>query len=287
MTYKIGIIGGSGLYDIDGLQDKAWQTVDTPFGSPSDQVLTGRLDATQMVFLPRHGRGHVHTPSGINYRANIAALKLLGVTHVVAVSAVGSLRERYVPGDFLLVDQYIDRSYAREKSFFSAGLVGHVPLSHPVCGDLAAHCAIAARATGASVHEGGTYVTMEGPQFSTLAESRLYRSWGADVIGMTGMPEAKLAREAELHYACVAMITDYDCWHPDHDAVDVAQVVATAHANAERARGLISALPRLITHTGACTQGCQTALEGAIMTAPAHRDPAMIEKLTCVAGRVL
>lgn len=271
MTRMIGVIGGSGLYEIAGLESAAWRSVDTPFGPPSDQILTGTLNGTPMAFLPRHGRGHVHTPTTVPYRANIYALKALGVTDVVAVSAVGSLKEDYAPGSFLIVDQYIDRTFAREKTFFGPGLVGHVPFAHPTCPRLSEVCAKAAQAP-----LGGTYVAMEGPQFSTLAESRLYRSWGADVIGMTGMPEAKLAREAELCYACIAMITDYDCWHPDHDAVDVAQVVATAHANAARARDVIAALPGLL-HGTECP--CGHALDGAIMTAPSRRDPEMVARL--------
>lgn len=288
MARMIGVIGGSGVYDIAGLEGAAWQAVDTPFGAPSDDILTGTLDGMPMAFLPRHGRGHVHTPTTVPYRANIAAMKLLGVTDLVAVSAVGSLKEAYAPGDFLIVDQYIDRTFAREKSFFGPGLVGHVSVAHPTCARLSAACATAARGTGVTVHEGGTYVAMEGPQFSTLAESRLYRSWGADVIGMTGMPEAKLAREAELCYACVAMITDYDCWHPEHDAVDVAQVVATAMANADKARALVAALPGLLhSEPQGCPHGCPHALEGAIMTAPAKRSPEMIARLMPLMGRVL
>lgn len=288
MERMIGVIGGSGVYDIAGLEGAAWQEVETPFGAPSDAIVTGTLDGVRMAFLPRHGRGHVHTPTTVPYRANIAAMKMLGVTDLVAVSAVGSLKEAYAPGDFLIVDQYIDRTFAREKSFFGPGLVGHVSVAHPTCPRLSSLCATAARRTGVAVHEGGTYVAMEGPQFSTLAESRLYRSWGADVIGMTGMPEAKLAREAELCYACVAMITDYDCWHPDHDAVDVAQVVATAMANADKARALVAALPGLLRDSAsACTAGCGHALDSAIMTTPTKRDPDLVSRLMPVMGRVL
>ncbi|OOY29306.1 MAG: S-methyl-5'-thioadenosine phosphorylase [Rhodobacteraceae bacterium] len=288
MEKMIGVIGGSGVYQIDGLEGAEWVTVDTPFGAPSDQVLTGTLHGVKMAFLPRHGRGHVETPTTVPYRANIAAMKQLGVTDLVAVSAVGSLKEAYAPGDFLIVDQYIDRTFAREKSFFGPGMVGHVSVAHPVCADLSAACAEAARKTGVKVHEGGTYVAMEGPQFSTKAESELYRQWGADVIGMTGMPEAKLAREAELHYACVAMITDFDCWHPDHDAVDVAQVVAVAMKNASKARDLVAALPALLKGAaGECTTGCTRALDSAIMTAPDKRSAEMKEKLKTIAGRVL
>ncbi|OOY13596.1 methylthioadenosine phosphorylase [Thioclava marina] len=288
MEKMIGVIGGSGVYQIDGLEGAEWVTVDTPFGAPSDQVLTGTLHGVKMAFLPRHGRGHVETPTTVPYRANIAAMKQLGVTDLVAVSAVGSLKEAYAPGDFLIVDQYIDRTFAREKSFFGPGMVGHVSVAHPVCADLSAACAEAARKTGVKVHEGGTYVAMEGPQFSTKAESELYRQWGADVIGMTGMPEVKLAREAELHYACVAMITDFDCWHPDHDAVDVAQVVAVAMKNASKARDLVAALPALLKGAaGECTTGCTRALDSAIMTAPDKRSAEMKEKLKTIAGRVL
>lgn len=288
MDRMIGVIGGSGVYDIEGLEDARWQDLDTPFGAPSDAILTGRLGGVAMAFLPRHGRGHVHTPSTVPYRANIAAMKMLGVTDLVAVSAVGSLKEAYAPGDFLIVDQYIDRTFAREKTFFGPGLVGHVSVAHPTCARLSSALGAAAKGSGVVVHEGGTYVAMEGPQFSTLAESRLYRSWGADVIGMTGMPEAKLAREAELCYACVAMITDYDCWHPEHDAVDVAQVMATAMKNASAARAMLSALPGLLAGpAGPCAHGCTHALESAIMTAPAKRDPEMISRLRPLMGRVL
>ncbi|OWY15805.1 methylthioadenosine phosphorylase [Thioclava sp. JM3] len=288
MDRMIGVIGGSGVYQINGLEGAEWVTVETPFGAPSDQVLTGSLDGVKMAFLPRHGRGHVETPTTVPYRANIAAMKQLGVTDLVAVSAVGSLKEAYAPGDFLIVDQYIDRTFAREKTFFGPGMVGHVSVAHPVCAELSTACAEAARKTGVTVHEGGTYVAMEGPQFSTKAESELYRQWGADVIGMTGMPEAKLAREAELHYACVAMITDYDCWHPDHDAVDVAQVVAVAMKNADKARALVAALPGLLNGAaGDCATGCTRALDSAIMTAPDKRAPEMARKLKNIAGRVL
>ncbi|QYZ71336.1 S-methyl-5'-thioadenosine phosphorylase [Neotabrizicola shimadae] len=288
MQTMIGVIGGSGLYQIEGLEGASWVQVETPWGQPSDELLVGRLDGVPMAFLPRHGRGHVQTPSSINYRANIDALKRLGCTDVVAVSAVGSLREDYRPGDFVLVDQYIDRTFAREKSFFGPGLVGHVGFAHPTCPRLSDTCAEAALAQGVTVHRGATYVAMEGPQFSTLAESRLYRSWGADVIGMTGMPEAKLAREAELCYACVAMVTDYDCWHPDHDSVDVAMVIRTLTQNAGHARGLVARLPALLGQDRApCPHGCDRALDTAIMTAPDKRDPELLAKLDAVAGRVL
>ena len=288
MQTMIGVIGGSGVYQIDGLEGASWVRVKSPWGKPSDEVLVGRLGGIPIAFLPRHGRGHVHAPSDVPYRANIDALKRLGCTDVIAVSAVGSLREDYRPGDFVIVDQYIDRTFARPKSFFGAGCVAHVGFSHPTCPRISAHCAEAARKAGVTVHESATYIAMEGPQFSTLAESRLYRSWGADVIGMTGMPEAKLAREAELCYASVAMVTDYDCWHPGHDAVDVAAVIRTLTANAGNARALVAALPALLGPDRApCPHGCDRALDMALMTAPDKRDPDLLAMLDAVAGRVL
>ena len=288
MQTMIGVVGGSGVYQIEGLEGASWVKVPTPWGKPSDEVLVGRLAGVPMAFLPRHGRGHVHSPSSVPYRANIHALKSLGVTDVVAVSAVGSLREDFAPGDFVIVDQYIDRTFAREKSFFGPGCVAHVSLAHPTCPRLGAAAARAAEGTGLRVHQGATYLAMEGPQFSTLAESRLYRQWGADVIGMTGMPEAKLAREAELCYASVAMVTDYDCWHEDHGAVDVAQVIATLTANAGHARALVAALPGLLgPDREPCPHGCDRALSHAVMTAPDRRDAELVAALSVVAGRVL
>ncbi|MFW5655649.1 MAG: S-methyl-5'-thioadenosine phosphorylase [Roseicyclus sp.] len=284
----IGVIGGSGVYDFSGLEGAAWVDVESPFGAPSDRILTGRLGGVAMAFLPRHGRGHVHTPSSVPYRANIDALKRLGVTDVISVSACGSFREEMAPGDFVVVDQFIDRTFAREKSFFGPGLVAHVSLAHPTCPRVSAACAEAARATGTRVHEGGTYLAMEGPQFSSLAESRLYREvWGCDVIGMTNMPEAKLAREAELCYASIAMVTDYDCWHPDHDAVEVADIIKTLTGNAEKARAMVTRLPGLLGARQPCEKGCDTALEYAMITAPEKRDPDMVARLDAVAGRVL
>ncbi len=285
----IGIIGGSGLYEIDGLEDAKWVTVDTPWGAPSDAIFTGTLDGVKMAFLPRHGRGHVHSPSTVPYRANIDALKRLGVTDVISVSACGSFRDEMAPGDFVIVDQFIDRTFAREKSFFGTGCVAHVSVAHPTCPRLGEICLTAAKSEGITVHNGGTYLAMEGPQFSTLAESKMYReSWGADVIGMTNMPEAKLAREAELCYASVAMITDYDSWHPDHGEVDINALIATLTGNSAKAKGLIARLPALL---GAvrddCPHGCDKALEFAIMTAPDKRDPDLVAKLDAVAGRVL
>lgn len=285
----IGVIGGSGLYEIDGLQGAEWSAVETPWGAPSDAILTGTLDGVPMAFLPRHGRGHVHSPTSVPYRANIDALKRLGVTDVISVSACGSFREDMAPGDFVLVDQYIDRTFAREKSFFGPGCVAHVGVAHPTCPRLSAACAVAARDAGITLHEGGTYLAMEGPQFSTLAESKLYRDvWGCDVIGMTGMPEAKLAREAELCYASVAMITDYDSWHPDHGAVDISAIIATLTGNADKGRNLVRRLPALLgPERDPCPHGCDRALDFALITAPEKRDPALLARLDAVAGRVL
>ena len=285
----IAVIGGSGIYDIDGLEDAQWVTVDTPWGAPSDQILTGRFGGVKMAFLPRHGRGHVHSPTEVPYRANIDALKRLGATDVVSVSACGSFREEYAPGDFVIVDQFIDRTFAREKSFFGTGCVAHVSVAHPTCPRLSDACETAAKAAGINVHRGGTYLCMEGPQFSTLAESKMYREvWGCDVIGMTNMPEAKLAREAELCYASVAMVTDYDSWHPDHGAVDISDIIKTLQGNSDKGRAMVKALPALLGPTRAdCPHGCDKALEFAIMTAPEKRDPDLLAKLDAIAGRVL
>ncbi len=287
MERVIGVIGGSGLYQIEGLEEASWVKVATPWGDPSDEILTGKLDGVKMAFLPRHGRGHVHSPSTVPYRANIDALKRLGVTDIVSVSACGSFREDMAPGDFVIVDQFIDRTFAREKSFFGSGCVAHVSLAHPTCPALSAACFEAAE--DVKVHMGGTYLAMEGPQFSTLAESKLYRdNWGCDVIGMTNMPEAKLAREAEICYASVAMITDYDSWHPHHGEVDISDIIATLGANADHARALIARLPAILTGSHeTCRHGCNTALDHAIMTAPDKRDPDLVAKLDAVAGRVL
>jgi 5'-methylthioadenosine phosphorylase len=284
----IGIIGGSGLYEIDGLAAVEWRRVQSPFGETSDAFCFGKLSAQQVVFLPRHGRGHPLPPSAINFRANIDALKRCGVTDIVSLSAVGSLREDMAPGDFVLVDQFIDRTFAREKSFFGPGCVAHVSMAHPVCGRIGDALAAGASDAGMTVKRGGTYVVMEGPQFSTLAESELYRAWGCDVIGMTNMPEAKLAREAEICYATVAMVTDYDCWHPGHDAVTVEMIVKVLNANADKARALVkSVVPLLAAHAGPCRQGCQHALDHALITAPEAGDPALVARLAAVAGRVV
>jgi 5'-methylthioadenosine phosphorylase len=284
----IGVIGGSGVYDIDGLADKRWERVESPFGAPSDDLLFGTLDGIPMVFLPRHGRGHPLSPTDINYRANIDALKRAGVSDVISVSAVGSFREDLAPGTFVVVDQFIDRTFARTKSFFGAGLVAHVSMAHPVCSRLGDRLEAAARGSGIPVARGGTYLAMEGPQFSSLAESELYRSWGCAVIGMTNMPEAKLAREAELCYATVAMVTDYDCWHPDHDHVQVADIVRVLFDNADKARALVRAVaPALRARPAPCPHGCDRALDSALITAPEARDPALVARLDAVAGRVL
>lgn len=288
VTPVIGIIGGSGLYDIAGLANKEWRHVSTPWGEPSDELLFGTLDGVQCVFLPRHGRGHRLSPTHLNYRANIDALKRSGVTDVLSLSAVGSLREELPPGCFVVVDQFIDRSFAREKSFFGDGCVAHVSVADPVCSRLGDAVAEAGAVLGLEMTRGGTYLVMEGPQFSSRAESELYRTWGCSVIGMTNMPEAKLAREAELCYATVAMVTDYDCWRAGHDAVTVDQVVAVMLANADRGRALVRAVvPKLVQPRGPCPCGCDRALEHAIITAPPQRNPALMAKLDAVAGRVL
>jgi 5'-methylthioadenosine phosphorylase len=284
----IGVIGGSGVYEIDGLANATWKRVQTPFGDPSDELLFGTLNGQRMVFLPRHGRGHRIAPTDLNFRANICAMKLAGVTEIISVSACGSLKEELPPGTFVIVDQFIDRSFARTKTFFETGLVAHVAMANPVCGRLGNALAAAANEARVKHRRGGTYLVMEGPQFSTRAESHLYRDWGCDVIGMTNMPEAKLAREAEMCYATVAMVTDYDVWHPDHDAVTVDQVIKVLLENADRARALVKAVvPHLAHRTGACDHGCHHALDHAIITAPAARDPAIVAKLAPIVGRVV
>ncbi len=284
----IGVIGGSGLYNIEGLTNTRWEKVETPWGAPSDELLIGEYQGLKVVFLPRHGRGHKISPSGLNYRANIDALKRVGVTDILSMSAVGSLKEELPPGHFVIVDQFIDRSFAREKSFFTTGCVAHVSMAHPTCPRLGDALEESAKALGLPYTRGGTYLVMEGPQFSTLAESNLYRSWGCSVIGMTNMPEAKLAREAEMDYASVAMVTDYDCWHEDHDAVTVDAVIKVLLGNADKARNLVKdVLPRLSAPRDVCPHGCDRALEYALITAPEARDPALLAKLDAVAGRLL
>lgn len=288
MDRKIGIIGGSGLYDLPGLENPEWVNVNSPWGSPSDAILTGKMAGVGFAFLPRHGRGHIHSPTTVPYRANIDALKRLGVTDIISVSACGSFREDMAPGDFVVVDQFIDRTFAREKSFFVTGCVAHVSVAHPTCPALSEVVLQEGKAAGITMHDGGTYLAMEGPQFSSMAESKMYRAWGCDVIGMTNMPEAKLAREAEICYASVAMITDYDSWHPDHGAVDITEIIATLQGNGTKARDLVARLPAALGPARElCPHGCDRALEYAIMTAPENRDPAVTAKLDAVAARVL
>ncbi|MDA1331599.1 MAG: S-methyl-5'-thioadenosine phosphorylase [Proteobacteria bacterium] len=284
----IGIIGGSGVYDIQGLQNTQWTKVESPFGAPSDEFLVGEFRGQKIVFLPRHGRGHVVSPSYINYRANIDGIKRLGVTDLVSVSAVGSLREDLAPGMFVIVDQFIDRTFTREKSFFGNGLVAHVSVAHPVCSRLGGHIESALKSAEIKYVRGGTYLVMEGPQFSTLSESKLYRQWGCDVIGMTNMPEAKLAREAEICYASIAMVTDFDCWHPDHEDVSVEQVIQVLVGNAEKAKTLISEVaPLIMADEMGPSCNCKQALEFALITPPNARDPKVVETLDAIAGRVL
>jgi 5'-methylthioadenosine phosphorylase len=283
--WTIGIIGGSGLYQIDALREAQWVAVDTPWGRPSDDLLIGRIEGVKFVFLPRHGRGHPIPPSQINARANIDALKRAGCTDLLAISAAGSLHEDLPPGRFVVVDQYIDRTFAREASFFGPGLAAHVSMADPTCPRLSALAGDAAEAAGAEVARSGCYIAIEGPQFSTRAESRAYRIWGGDVIGMTGMPEAKLAREAELPYASIAMVTDYDSWR-EGDAVGVAEIVAQLHANGGTARRLVTELARSLPEERTPSP-IDTCLDDAIMTAPSARDPAMLAKLDAIGRRVL
>ncbi|EZP57323.1 S-methyl-5'-thioadenosine phosphorylase [Sphingomonas sp. RIT328] len=281
--WHIGIIGGSGLYDVEGVEDGRWVEVTTPWGAPSDAIFSGRVGPVAVSFLPRHGRGHRISPDAINARANIDALKRIGVTDVLAVSSVGSLVEARPPGSFTIVDQFIDRTRGRAASFFGSGCVAHVSMADPVCPRLSA---FAADAAGAGTVRGGTYLAMEGPQFSTRAESHLYRQWGCHVIGMTAMPEAKLAREAELPYALVGMVTDYDCWRADTEAVDVAQVIAQLGANAARARSMVIDLLRALPAQRPPSP-IDTCLDQAIITAKSARDPVLVEKLDAVAWRAL
>ena len=284
----LGIVGGSGLYSLPNLKNPTWKKVASPWGEPSDEILFAEVDGLPVRFLPRHGRGHSHSPTGINYRANIDALKRAGVTDLISVSACGSLREDLPPGKFVLVDQFIDRTFARDKSFFDNGLVGHVSVADPVSPALVDEVEKALNAAQIDYTRGGTYLVMEGPQFSTRAESNLYRSWGCDVIGMTNMPEAKLAREAEICYATVAMVTDYDCWHEEHAQVDIAAVLEVMKTNTEHAQ---SALAHLVANFPRehvpCPIGSDRALDVALITAPNVRDPALMAKLDAVAGRVL
>ena len=284
----VGVIGGSGVYDLPGLSVLREKRIETPWGDPSDALIFGRVGATEVVFLPRHGRGHTLSPSGINYRANIDAMKRVGVTDIVSVSACGSFRPELPPGMFVLVDQYVDRTVGRASSFFGNGCVAHVSMARPTAPLLVERLLAAALAESVACVKNGTYVCIEGPQFSSLAESLAYKAAGFDVIGMTAMPEAKLAREAELSYATLAMVTDYDCWHPDHDEVDVAQVIRVSRQNAASAAALLGRFLRdFPSERGLCPVGSDRALEAAIMTAPEARDPALISKLDAVAGRVL
>jgi 5'-methylthioadenosine phosphorylase len=282
----VGIIGGSGIYDLPGLQDLREESVTTPWGEPSDALRFGRIGRTQAVFLPRHGRGHKLSPSGINYRANIHALKQAGVTDVISVSACGSFKPELAPGIFVLVDQFVDRTHGRESSFFGNGCVAHVSMAHPIAPLLRERIFQAAKAENVPCLKGGTYVCMEGPQFSSYAESLTYKGLDYDVIGMTAMPEAKLAREAELSYATIAMVTDYDCWHPEHDAVDVASVIKTVHENAGKAATLLTRLLRdFPAEHEACPIGSDRALDNALITAPSARDPEMLRKLEIFLAR--
>ena len=284
----LGIIGGSGFYDIPGIANAGWRHIESPWGKPSDDILFADLDGLPLRFLPRHGRGHKVPPSSINFRANIDALKRAGVTDLLSISACGSLKEELPPGHFVIVDQFIDRTFAREKSFFGAGCVAHVSVAEPVSPHLAEALDAAAKGESVPVSRGGTYLVMEGPQFSTRAESELYRAWGCSVIGMTNMPEAKLAREAEICYATLAMVTDYDCWHDEHDNVDVASVIAIMRSNTEKAQRLVLNLAKgFPKEHPACPIGSDRALDVAIITPPDDRDPALLAKLDAVAGRVL
>jgi 5'-methylthioadenosine phosphorylase len=284
----LGIVGGSGFYHLPGLSSPEWRRVESPWGAPSDDVLFAEIDGLPIRFLPRHGRGHKLPPGGIDYRANIDALKRTGVTDLVSVSACGSLKKKYKPGDFVLPDQYIDRTVARERSFFGNGCVAHVAMGDPVSPLLSKALESAAKAEKIEVHSGGTYLAMEGPQFSTRAESNLYRAWDCDVIGMTNMPEAKLAREAEICYASIAMVTDYDCWHDDHAHVDVPAILAVMKENTDKAQRLVARLVRDFPREHpACPIGSDRALDVAIITPPEARDPELLKKLDAVAGRVL
>jgi 5'-methylthioadenosine phosphorylase len=287
--WTLGIIGGSGLYEIDGLEDRREEQIETPWGAPSDALVHGRIGDVKLVFLPRHGRGHRLSPSEVPYRANIAALKMAGVTDVLAISACGSLQEAYAPGDFIAADQFIDRTFARAKTFFGEGMVAHVSMARPVCSRFSALAADAAESVGAKVHRGGTYIAMEGPQFSSLAESKLYRQWGCDVIGMTAMPEAKLAREAELPYAVLGMVTDYDCWREEEEAVTVTNVLEVMARNSALGRKAVVKLAETLSGTERTPSpdGIDTCLDYALITATGARNPETLHKLQAIAGRAL
>jgi 5'-methylthioadenosine phosphorylase len=288
MKTCVGIIGGSGLYDLKNLQNTKWINVSTPWGDPSDQILSGEINNLQIYFLPRHGRGHYHSPSTVPYKQNIYALKKLGVTNILSVSACGSLQEDLTPGDFVLVDQFIDRTYLREKSFFGKGCVAHVSLAHPTCNNFSKIIFEIGKKLEIKIQLGGTYMTMEGPQFSTLAESKLYKdNWKCDVIGMTNMPEAKLAKEAEICYTSLSMVTDFDCWHPDHDSVEVSDIIETLTNNSSKAQRIIETLPEFLkSNKDICSLGCNNALDNAIITAPEKRDPKVLKTLDVLLQRL-
>ena len=288
MKTCVGIIGGSGLYDLKSLQNTKWIDVSTPWGDPSDQILSGEINNLQIYFLPRHGRGHYHSPSTVPYKQNIYALKKLGVTNILSVSACGSLREDLDPGDFVLVDQFIDRTYLREKSFFGKGCVAHVSLAHPTCNNFSKIIFEIGKKLEIKIQLGGTYMTMEGPQFSTLAESKLYKdNWKCDVIGMTNMPEAKLAKEAEICYTSLSMVTDFDCWHPDHDSVEVSDIIETLTNNSSKAQRIIETLPEFLkSNKDLCSLGCNNALDNAIITVPEKRDPKVLKTLDILLQRL-
>ena len=285
---KLGIIGGSGLYNIDGVDNGKWVNIETPYGKPSDEIFTGKLNGIEVAFLPRHGRGHLYSPSTVPYRANIFAMKSLEVTDILSISACGSLRENYQPGEFVIVDQFIDRTFTRKKTFFDGQCVAHVSVAHPVCDRLGRLAQEAMDELKIPYHKGGTYLTMEGPQFSTIAESRLYRdNWGCDVIGMTNMPEAKLAREAEICYASVAMVTDFDCWHPNHDNVEVTDIIKTLVANAESGKEMVKKLTeKNPSKRDPCPAGCDTALEYSIISDPDFVPKEEKKKLGVIAERI-
>ena len=284
---KLAIIGGSGLYDIEEFKNRELLDISTPWGKPSDKILKTQFNNKEIFFLPRHGRGHYISPSNINFRANIDALKQLGVTDIVSISAVGSLKEDLPPGKFVIIDQFIDRTFAREKTFFDEEIVAHVSMAHPTSVGLMNACEEAIKKEGIEYQRGGIYIVMEGPQFSTLAESNLYRLWEADVIGMTNMPEAKLAREAEIRYASVSMVTDYDCWHPDHENVDVQQVIKVLLRNAAKAKNMIKNLIENFEKHIDPKDPTNYCLDVAIITAPEKRTKKTKDKLNTVAGRVL
>ena len=289
MKTCLGIIGGSGLYDLKRLEKTKWIDVTTPWGEPSDQILSGEINGLQIYFLPRHGRGHYHSPSTVPYKQNIYALKKLGVTDILSVSACGSLREDLAPGDFVLVDQFIDRTYLRDKSFFGKGCVAHVSLAHPTCNKFSDIILKIGKKLNIKIVSGGTYMTMEGPQFSTLAESKLYKeNWKCDVIGMTNMPEAKLAKEAEICYVSLSMVTDFDCWHPDHDSVEVSDIIETLTNNSSKAQRIVEALPEFLDQDiKFCGAQCsKISLDNALITAPEKRDKDVLEKLDVILERL-